>query len=107
MNCKTPTLKLRSFAWNDLGYYRVASWLPSAKNVYSYAIWESETFGDWWEVTFFLKKPRRRANVIGFRTYFGPWQPLLMLIPLGVPRGLRLGETFRAVQEGRMTNEQK
>lgn len=103
-----PRMQLLSFegkpdSFRDTVFdvYYVSSWVFSADDASSYGVWESETFGDRWEVWFSLK---RRPGVIGLGP---PWQPRIILISIDNPRGLRLGETFRAVQKKRMTEEEK
>lgn len=90
-----------SFTWEEAGYYRPSNDFyidgGNLRTLLNYPIWESEVFGDWWEVALDDKTTCMR----------GPYLSFLKWTPLDRTRPLCLGETFRAVRRTPMTQQEK
>ena len=94
-----PRLKVMSFMRDDkVDFYRLMRGyriLSSSEYALDhYHIWQSETFGDWWE-----------AKVVGVSFGRGG-QIHYGLFPIDEFRPLRLGETFKAIRQRRLSKRQ-
>lgn len=99
-----PRLKLMSFHWDEQGYYRLGNDFQledsSRQAIQDYSVWESETFGDRWEVY-------TEYHVVFSGVGGGKFPCGIQWIPLDRQRPLSLGETFRAVRKTPMTKREK